>query len=427
MRILFVTHRFLPDYLAGTEVYTAALARALAQHGHDVRIFTGHPLLTAPQTYTWEGLEVDAVPWGAFGQGAVSTFLAGFRNPRVEQHFQQVCRTFQPTLVHVQHLMGLSPHLLTIARRQGARVLLTLHDFWFVCSNTWLYRYNGELCPGPGLGYHCGGCALQRLGQRPMALVQAGTAPLFVARTQVLRQALKAAHWFIAPSQLSARIFVEHGIPSERLTVLPPVVLAATSPRQLSPSPNTRPVRFVYLGSLIPAKGVHIIIEAFNRLDPTSAELHIYGDLQADPNYAEHLQKLAHQRRGAGLVFKGRADRNEVNGILSEADLLLFPSLWYETYAIVVDEALNASLPVLVSAHTAAAERIQSGVNGLTAPAGEVGAWQVQMQSVIDDPELLSRLRQGIKPPPHLSEHVTEMETLYTRVLSIRSDKNSGE
>lgn len=413
MRILFVTHRFLPDYLAGTEVYTASLGKALSQRGHTVQIFTGHPTLTTPQTYTWDGLPVEAVPWGVLGGGAVSTFLAGFRNPRVEQCFKKLCQSFQPDIVHVQHLLGLSPHLLAIAHQAGARVILTLHDFWFMCSNTWLYRYTGELCPGPERGYHCGGCALQRLGQPPHGLALAGAAPIFRARTTVLRQALRFVHWFVAPSHLSANIFGSHGVPLERLTVLPSAILTRASTHTHLHAHQARPIRFIYLGAIIPPKGVHVIIAAFNQLKERSIELHIYGDMQADPQYTRLLRELP---QPPGLAFKGIAARPDIDRILSEADVFLFPSLWYETYAIVVDEALNAGLPVLASAQTAAAERIQVGVNGLTAPAGDVAAWQAQMQRILEDSELLPRLRRGVRPSISLSQHVADIEALYTQV-----------
>lgn len=66
--------------------------------------------------------------------------------------------------------------------------------------------------------------------------------------------------------------------------------------------------------------------------------------------------------------------------ILWEADLLLLPSLWYESYSIVVDEAFSVGLPVMVSSHGAPAERVIPGINGLAAPPGDVAAWPQHIQ-----------------------------------------------
>lgn len=411
LRILLVTHRFLPNYVAGTEVYTATLAQGLAQRGHTVQVFSGDPSARVPYAYEWQAVPVAAVPWGLGGRGGpVATFLAGFINPGVERRFASVCAEFKPDIVHVQHLMGLSPWLMAIGRRSGARVVVTLHDFWFVCSNTWLFRWNGMRCPGPGWGYHCGGCASQRLGWTPYPVLMAFAAPLFIARTYSLRVAQHYADHFIAPSRLSARIFVEQGGLPQKVTVLPHAVFVTHPRRQTTVSEPARPVRFIYVGSLIPPKGLHVALAAFNGLTDPRAQFHLYGDPLADPAYVRELREMV---RHPGVAFKGTVAREAVQAVLQEADLLLMPSLWYESYSIIVDEALSAGVPVLVSDHSAPAERVIPEVNGLTAPPGDVSAWQRQLQRFADDPALRARLRRGVQPPLLLSQHLLKMEAVY--------------
>lgn len=415
MRLLHVTHRFLPRHVAGTEVYAAALCRGLKARGHALQIFTGDPAAEAARADEWEGLPVVTVPWGVGGwRGPVSTFLAGFLNPAVERQFARVCATFRPEIVHVHHLMGLSPALPAIARRRGARVVITLHDYWFACSNTWLYRWHGALCPGPEWGYHCGGCASQRLGIKPRPPLMVLAAPIFVARTAVLRRALRAAHRLIAPSNVVARMFLRHGVPPEMIAVVPHGLSEAT-PAPTRPADEPRPVRFVYLGSLTRPKGAHVAIEAFNRVSDPQAQFHLHGDLTADPAYTAELRGLA---RHPGVEFKGPAARDQVGEVLRAADVLVLPSLWYEAFSVIVDEALQAGLPALVSDHGAPAERIVAEVNGLTAPPADVEAWRRQMQRLVDDPALLARLRAGIQPPKLLAQHVMEIESLYGSVLA---------
>ncbi len=117
--------------------------------------------------------------------------------------------------------------------------------------------------------------------------------------------------------------------------------------------------------------------------------------------------------RHPGVAFKGAVARGAVQAVLQEADLLLMPSLWYESYSIIVDEALSAGVPVLVSDHSAPAERVIPEVNGLTAPPGDVSAWQRQLQRFADDPALRARLRRGVQPPLLLSQHLLKMEAVY--------------
>jgi glycosyltransferase involved in cell wall biosynthesis len=93
------------------------------------------------------------------------------------------------------------------------------------------------------------------------------------------------------------------------------------------------------------------------------------------------------------------------------------PSLLYETHSLIVDEALAVGLPVVVSNHGAAAERIEEGRDGLYAPPGDVTGWRRQMQRLISEPGLTTHLRANLRPPRGLGEHVRLIESLYAELL----------
>ena len=76
------------------------------------------------------------------------------------------------------------------------------------------------------------------------------------------------------------------------------------------------------------------------------------------------MSQLRAQARHPGIEFKGAVGRGRVNDVLQTADVLLLPSLWYEAFSIIADEALSAGLPVLASDHGAAAERITPEQSG---------------------------------------------------------------
>jgi glycosyltransferase involved in cell wall biosynthesis len=416
MRILSVLHRFLPRYAAGTEVYAGELNRELARRGHQVALFTGDPAAVAPYAYTWEDLPVLAVPWRS-GRPAspVATFLAGFGNPAVERRFGEHCAAYKPDLVHVHHLLGLSPALPAIARRYGARVVVTLHDYWFRCSNTWLLRYDEQLCPGPGLGFHCGGCALHRLGRQPNAMLMAPAAPLFVARTLRLRQALRQADALIAPSDLVARVFAADAALRGKLHTIPHGVSPLAPLAGVQRPPARDGVRYGYVGSLIRAKGAHVIVEAFNGLPAGQDELHLYGDQTTDLAYTAAVRGLVAR---PGVHFHGRVEHQQVLAALAGLDVLLVPSLWQETFAVNVDEAQALGVPVVVSSITAAVERIQPEGNGLQSPPGDVAAWRACMLRLRDEPGLLDRLRGAARHPKSAAAHALEIEGLYQRVVA---------
>ena len=61
---------------------------------------------------------------------------------------------------------------------------------------------------------------------------------------------------------------------------------------------------------------------------------------------------------------------SELDKIMSEADVVVAPSIWYETFGFTVLEALSYGVPVIVSNHVGAKDII--GNNGIVVQAGNV-------------------------------------------------------
>ena len=67
MRVLQVTHQFLPEYVGGVEVHVAQLSRSLRDAGHQVALFTGG---NHAEQRTWEGMELTTVAGGVRSRAA---------------------------------------------------------------------------------------------------------------------------------------------------------------------------------------------------------------------------------------------------------------------------------------------------------------------------------------------------------------------
>jgi len=99
-------------------------------------------------------------------------------------------------------------------------------------------------------------------------------------------------------------------------------------------------------------------------------------------------------------------------------DLVAVPSLWLETGPLVVLEAFAAGIPVLGSRLGGIAELVRHGVDGWLAEAGDVRAWQRALRHLVNDPSLLTTLRQGIQPVRTTRDVASETLNLYERVLA---------
>jgi glycosyltransferase involved in cell wall biosynthesis len=413
VRVLHVVHQYMPEHIGGTELYTRWLADGLSRRGHKVAIFyrrngdgTGLERRVDPP-----GIQVWAVTAGPMTPSR--RFLATFGEASVLAAFQQVVVETRPDLVHLQHLMGLPVALVQYLQKKGIPFVITLHDYWWICANAQLFtNYSQEICDGPQLYLNCARCALARMNHPYLWPALPGLAGLLARRNQLLRWVMQAAYRLIAPSQFVADWYAAHGLPANRLRTIPHgSPLPTFGPRQ--ERPTGRPFRFAYIGGLTRQKGVHALLEAFNGLE-AGGELWVAGDETAEPAYVAHLRSSA----SPAVHFLGKLSRAAVWETLAQVDVLVVPSLWYETFAFVVSEAFTAGVPVIASRLGPLAERVQHGVDGLLVPPDDVTALRQAMRRFLQEPTLRSHLQAGIRPVQTIETHVDAITAIYEDILT---------
>jgi glycosyltransferase involved in cell wall biosynthesis len=412
MRILHLVHQYLPEHIGGTELYTKWLTEALSRQGHQVSIFHRRSANGVGLEHRTEGRRRIWAAWAGL-LSPTRRFRATFGDPLLVRAFESVLEKIQPELVHIQHLMGHPAALVRAVQRQGIPYVITLWDFWWVCANAQLLtNYSQEVCDGPQMYLNCARCALARVGHSQFwPVVPAVIGPLFW-RNYLLRRIMTGASRLIAPTKFVYKWYSAHDVPTERLITISPG-LEQPAPVSRQTTRTNVPFRFAYVGGLSWQKGVHVLIEAFNGTEK-GAELWIAGDEDADPAYATHLHTLASEN----VHFLGKLTRAEVWEMLTQVDVLVVPSLWYETFAFVVSEAFAAGVPVVASRLGPLADRVEEGVDGLLVPPGDVEALRDTLLRFLKEPSLLPRLRAGIRPVNTIENHVKEIEAVYRAILA---------
>lgn len=238
-------------------------------------------------------------------------------------------------------------------------------------------------------------------------------------RQEHLDAALRSVDRIVTPAPLTRELLLERGFSHDHVRFVRHGI------RQPPPGlPMRTPVdgrlRLVYMGQLAPHKGVHVLIDAFRRLTPgqRKAELLIYGDASAFPEYA---QRLKHMASGEDQVrFAGTYTNPQVWDVLREADAVVVPSLWFEISPLVILEAFAAGVPVIASDLRNMNTQVKNDVDGLLFAAGDAASLAVQVQRLVDMPELLLSLGRNIAPVRTLNTELAEIESLYQDVLGSR-------
>ncbi|MFQ3661910.1 MAG: glycosyltransferase, partial [Chloroflexaceae bacterium] len=178
--------------------------------------------------------------------------------------------------------------------------------------------------------------------------------------------------------------------------------------------------RLGYLGQIVPHKGVHLLVQAVRQLPlhGRPIQLRIFGNPEQNPSYTRRLQTLM----GADprMTLAGPFSSEQLPTVLSELDLTVVPSIWYENSPLTIREAHATGRPVITSRLGGMAELVRDEIDGLHFAPGDAGDLARQIQRLRNEPGLLERLRAGVRRPPSIDDEMAELIEAYRLVIDQR-------
>jgi glycosyltransferase involved in cell wall biosynthesis len=414
LKILLITHYFLPRHVAGTEVYTYRLAKTLSERGHPVHILTGEDnagylepkaseenVLGLPVTYLTPG---QISQWRQFRQS-----WSDGQRPYLEPLFEQLLNRIRPDIVHIQHLATLSASFIHLAKRCGIPVVVMLNDYWFLCQRIQMVTWNGEHCTRFDAN-QCAKCLLMSYSLPVRWFGKSFVRKASEKRFRVMADALCAADLILSPSDYLKKIYHEHGFGGKEIIHCD---YGFPLPDRIEPLKPSLPLKVGFLGSLVPHKGVHVLMDAVNELKG-KAHLTIYGSPDSNPKYFKQLRT----RDLEYIRFAGVSDPQNPYPALSAFDVIVIPSLWDENSPLVIHEAHAAKRPVIASNVGGIPELIRDGIDGILVPPDDVTALADALDMLANHPEQLLEMSQQAKPPKSIDFHAQEIEGMYRKILS---------
>jgi glycosyltransferase involved in cell wall biosynthesis len=152
------------------------------------------------------------------------------------------------------------------------------------------------------------------------------------------------------------------------------------------------PLRLLFLGNVIPRKGLHTLLEALARVPREGWRLTVVGGLEVDRAYVQQIQRQIDEAGLRGQVeFTGIIEDEQLASRLARSHLLAMPSS-YEGYGIVYLEGMAFGLPAVATTGGGAKEIITSGRDGFLIAPGDAGALAGNIRALMDDRDLLLKL-----------------------------------
>lgn len=411
MRILIVLHQFFPEFSGGTERVALNLARTAQRAGHHVRV-----LACAVQPGACDGLAASALP-GAFDavhDGVPITLLPRAALPvAADYSFDIAPASVDPLqswmqeqrfdIAHVLHSMRMATAI-KAAQQCGLPYVLTLTDFFLPCNRINLVNLRGQQCAGPQQGQRCAkDCKVppwdaESLAQRH----RQAAAVLASASVCVAPSAYVADRYRAAFDGLQVQV-IPHGI--DLLALLRHAAPPAAPPA------GARPLTLGYIGTIVPQKGLQVLLQALAAIPDAPLRLLVAGGLHGDAAYADSIHRMVAADPRVQLL--GQLDAVGVGAMLGSIDLLCLPSIVPESFSLVLRESAALGVPALVSNLGAPAELMAETGAGLALPAGDPAAWAQAIAQVQSDPAVLERWRAALPLPLRVEEETFLYESLY--------------
>src|SRR5579859_6561938 len=412
-RVFLACHRYPPDGIGGIERIVESLGQDLPALGDQVTIFTGQP--------RWRDPFEPALARESLGQGGrlfrLSAPARGPHQPfgpaRLEELFTAALVESRPDVAHFFHLQNLSPGMLEVTARQRVPIIISLHDFYFVCPRFHLQKADGRGCAGPSAGQECAQTCFA--GQGAAAL------QLWGLRAIYFRRLLDLADIVVCPSRYVADYFIRRqGLPPGQVRVIPNGIRPLPRPARAPFSPRQRGcLRLAFLGAIAPHKGAHRLLEAVAQAALPAVQLELNGTTHDFPDYVAGLRQRGARIAGLDLRINGPFEPDHLPRLLQSADCVVVPSQVPETFALVSREALAQGVPILVARSGGLPEAIEPGVNGLSFAPDQPAELADHLRALWEDEALLERLRRGAAQSVVMftPEHAQEMHRLYAEVL----------
>lgn len=291
-----------------------------------------------------------------------------------EIQYYDFLNQIRPDIIHIHTLMGLHKEFINVANSMGIKTIFTTHDYFGICPKVTLYRY-GKVCDNDYDCKECIRCNYSALSMNKIKLMQSllykklknsifvkylrkkhrtvfftETQPKFLEDNneletkkkeyQILRkyyvEMLNNIDLIHFNSNLAKEIYLKYIKPKSYKVI-------SISHKNIKDNRNNKKIesdkiRFTFLASTKPYKGFYLLKKVLDEIyikKPYEFELNVYGNVTEKSEYMN--------------VYEKGFSQKDLPQIFSRTDILIAPSIWYETFGFTVLEALSYGVPVIVS------------------------------------------------------------------------------
>jgi len=311
---------------------------------------------------------------GAFGKLKTAFgMLWSFRNYR---NVQDIIRKEKPDVVHIHTFFPLlSPSVLYAAKRNGCRVVATLHDTRFVCPCATSLR-GTELCNLCGDGHYFRMCRYGCFkGSKFQSLIVA-----FIFKYHRIRKSFyKQIDKYICLNENQMKLLREVGFSPEKMIKKYNFVPDAEAGLQAQHFSELPERYVVFYGRIGEEKGIRVLMKIWEKLPEIPLVVMGGGPLE------DEFRAWAEKHKN--IYFLGYTQHDKCLSIVKGGEFVVFPSIWYEGCSMVEIESESLGNALIATDLGFSEEAIENGYNGYKIKLGDVNGFAEQIRTLWNSPE----------------------------------------
>lgn len=294
-----------------------------------------------------------------------------------DKKYSKLLDEVQPDVIHLHTLMGLTLSFLKLVRKRDIKVVYTTHDYFGLCLKTNFIDIANRLCSSATPER----CTICNQNAKSKLFLRFRNEPCIIALKNILKKSLKSqvgnlgsnvseanqgynnadvfeygrlmdyyremftfVDEFHFNSILTKEIYAKY-LPDIKGQVIPITNSSIDDHRVIKQYGEE--LKICFIGSLDTFKGFNVLKSVLLKLKDQNWSLNVWGSITGIDSDCERIH------------YKGRYLPAQLKDIYDSCDLVVVPSLWYETFSFVTLEALSYGTPVIVSDHVGAQDLVK--------------------------------------------------------------------
>lgn len=367
MKILMLSSTY-PPHLGGVAVHVQSLSKRLSAIGHEVTVcaplqrgWPRHEQENGVKVYRLEGF-FQRLP--LLYKDPTRKWPPPARDWLIMRKLEQLIKEEKPDVIHAHGWILYS--MPSLVKTLKIPLVATLHGYDFFCPRATLMRGN-SICDHP-LTKDCIRCISDTHGPIRALAAYYGT--------KINKNKLKSVDRLIAVSLSIKEAYIKYlGLKDEDIIVVPNFYEPDRN-EGVNQDANLPDDFVLFVGWLMPHKGVDVLIDAYQKLD-TPTKLVLVGIKHPDYNY-----------KGSGnIVVIENAPRNILMQAMSRCRFAIFPSIWPDSCPTVAFEAMSCKKAVIASKIGGLRDIVMDGSTGILVPPGDPNSLGEAISYLLQNPK----------------------------------------